>query len=224
MGPAGWEDPGLALRETKIMRSTLGADVPAFKVRWRGYDRAEVEEYLGDITQVSTGSGQATGQAQATRQEDERLIGLRRDLANCLLEISATAKRDGRTLLADDTPSDGEGPGDVEAGLRAPLPTGDVDRADPGELLRAARQEVERLVCVRRNVANRLLEIGTAAEREGRALLAVGHDEPDAEMRPGQQRRDVVMPSLSPVATTAPAVEHGHLLAITLDLFPSEKS
>ena len=163
-----------------MTRLRRGAAVPALKVRWRGYDREEVEDYLGESRlresrgplDVSTGNGQATEQAQATPRENERLIGLRRDVAHCLLEISTAAGRDGRALLADDPPGEGGGPVDVEAGLRALSPTGDVDQTEPGELLQAARREVERLIGLRRDVANCLLEIGTTAGRDGRALLA----------------------------------------------------
>ena len=163
-----------------MTRLKLGADVPAFKIRWRGYDRAEVEDYLREtrlresmaLLDIWSGTGQPSGEDESTPQEVERLMALRRDVANCLLEIGMAAERDGRALLADDPQSEGGGSVDVEAGLRALAPTGDLDQAEPGELLQAARREVERLIGLRRDVANCLLEIGTAAERDGRALLA----------------------------------------------------
>ena len=161
-------------------RLKLGADVPTFAIRWPGYDRAEVEEYLGEVRlreamarlDLPTGSSPATGQAHATRQEFERLSSLRRDVADCLLEIGTAAERDGRALLADDSQCDGGGPVDVRTGLRALSPAGHVDQAEPGALLQAARREVKRLIDLRRDIAHCLLEIGTAAEHDGRALLA----------------------------------------------------
>ena len=59
-----------------MTRFKLGADIPAFKVRWRGYDRAEVEEYLREARlresmarlDTSTGGGQPSEELEATQQ------------------------------------------------------------------------------------------------------------------------------------------------------------
>ena len=158
----------------------LGNDVSAFKIRLRGHDRGEVEEHVRGTNlresvafpDVATGRGQGTEQAPATPQKVDRLIGLRRDVGKCLLEIGTAAERDGRALLADDLQSASGWPVDVAAGVGALPAAGDVDQADRGELLQAVGQEVERLIGLRHDIAKRLHEIGTAAERDGRALLA----------------------------------------------------
>ena len=142
--------------------------MPAFKIRWRGYDRAEVEQYLRENKKREWS---ITRLDQATQQELIRLTALRCDIANCLLEIGAAAERHRQALLAADTQSEGR-PVDVEAGLQALSPTGEVDQPEPGELLHSAKREVERLIGLRRDIANGLLEIATSAERDGRALLA----------------------------------------------------
>ena len=83
-----------------MTRFKLGIDVPVFKIRWRGYDRAEVEEYLRETRlrefmarlDVPTGGGQPSEELEVTRQR----------LAVAEAELAALrAERDEATESAD---------------------------------------------------------------------------------------------------------------------------
>ena len=133
----------------------------------------EVQQYLRETKKRELASRRRLDMtSQATRQEIARLMALRRDMATCLLEIGASAERDRQALLAAAAQSEGRKPVDGEADLQPLSPTGEVDQAKPGELLHAAQREVERLIRLRRAIANDLLEIATSAERHGQALRA----------------------------------------------------
>src|SRR5436190_22454657 len=85
-------------------------DTPAFRTRWRGYDRAEVDAFLRQtaVDRQRLQDDLAHHEAfMATsgdeRRELERLAAIRREVASCL-ETSIGALRTATGLLASVTP------------------------------------------------------------------------------------------------------------------------
>ena len=80
-----------------MTRIKLGPDVPVFKIRWRGYDRIEVEEYLRESRlqkcvarlDVSAGGGQPSEELGATRQ---RLVSAEAELETLRAEAEAAGR------------------------------------------------------------------------------------------------------------------------------------
>ena len=80
--------------------------MPTFRLRWRGYDRTEVDDFLRQTAsekakaQAQTDPKEDSDRLQATRRELERLTKLRHDVASGLLAVSEAARRDAETLLS----------------------------------------------------------------------------------------------------------------------------
>lgn len=89
-------------------------DVPAFRISLRGYDRAEVDEFLRQTAADRQRLQEDLAQLEAfmatsgdERRELERLATIRREVASCL-ETSIGALRTATGLLASVTPPDAQ--------------------------------------------------------------------------------------------------------------------
>ena len=150
----------------------LGAGIPDFKIRLRGYDRTEVEEYLHQIRM-----GEAIAQAYdlAARSDhdpadENRLVEQASQDAD---EIRTRAEEQARHTL-DEAEREAEA-ARVHAETCAQLVRQEGEsRAEvqAAELREINRQARGMLSDVQRDVARCLLEIGAAAERDARTLLA----------------------------------------------------
>ena len=85
-------------------------DTPAFRISWRGYDRAAVDEFLRRTAADRQRLQEDLAQLEAfmatsgdERRELERLAAIRREVASCL-ETSIGALRTATGLLASVTP------------------------------------------------------------------------------------------------------------------------
>ena len=162
----------------------LGAGIPDFKIRLRGYDRTEVEEYLHQIRM-----GEAIAQAYdlAARSDHDpadanRLVEQASQDAD---EIRTRAAEQARRTL-DEAEREAEATR-VHAETCAQLVRQEGEsRAEvqAAELREINRQARGMLSDVQRDVARCLLEIGAAAERDARTLLATA-DAADGQVPAG---------------------------------------
>jgi len=95
-------------------RFTGRGDAPAFRISLRGYDRAEVDEFLRQTAADRQRLQEDLAQLEAfmttsgdERRELERLAAIRREVASCL-ETSIGALRTATGLLASVTPPDAQ--------------------------------------------------------------------------------------------------------------------
>jgi DivIVA domain-containing protein len=89
---------------------TRRGNAPTFRISWRGYDRAEVDEFLRQTAADRQRLQEDLAQLEAfmatsgdERRELERLAAIRREVASCL-ETSIGALRTATGLLASVTP------------------------------------------------------------------------------------------------------------------------
>jgi DivIVA domain-containing protein len=89
---------------------TRREEPPAFRISWRGYDRAEVDEFLRQTAADRQRLQEDLAQLEAVmattgdeRREMERLAAVRREVASCL-ETSIGALRTATGLLASAAP------------------------------------------------------------------------------------------------------------------------
>jgi DivIVA domain-containing protein len=122
-------------------RFTGQGDPPAFRIGLRGYDRAQVDEFLRQTAANRQRLQEDLAQLEAfmatsgdERRELERLAAIRREVASCL-ETSIGALRTATGLLASVTPPDAQpAPPPVQAFAarvtheRVPMPSWPTDR------------------------------------------------------------------------------------------------
>ncbi len=155
-----------------MVRLALGADIPDFSIRLRGYDRTEVEEYLhhsrhGKIGARADGSTPSNDHVQSqvntlleeARQQAGEIRGKAEGQARSILEHAdrqATATRENADEYARQVRAKTQSHAEVQA----------------AELSASQQKQLARLTELRRDLSDCLLEIGAAAEREPRALVA----------------------------------------------------
>ena len=150
----------------------LGTDIPDFKIRLRGYDRTEVEEYLH---QIRLGEVIALAYDAAARSDHDPADAARRvqQASRDADEIRARAEEQARRTL-DEAEREAEATR-VHAETCAQLVRQEGEsraRVQAAELREINRQARGKLVDVQRAVARCLLEIGATAERDAGTLLA----------------------------------------------------
>ena len=155
-----------------MIRLTLGAGIPDFSIRLRGYDRTEVEEYLHHIRHGKIGA-RADGLTPSNDHVQSQVNTLLEEARQQAGEIRGKAEGQARSILehADrQATATRENADEYARQVRAETQSHAEDQA--AELSASQQKQLARLTKLRRDLSDCLLEIGAAAEREPRALVA----------------------------------------------------
>ena len=156
-----------------MVRLALGADIPDFSIRLRGYDRTEVEVYLHHIRHGKIGA-RADGSTPSNDHVQSQVNTLLEEARQQAGEIRGKAEGQARSILehadrqATATPR--ENADEYARQVRAETQSHAEGQA--AELSASQQKQLARLTKLRRDLSDCLLEIGAAAEREPRALVA----------------------------------------------------
>jgi DivIVA domain-containing protein len=222
------------------MRSfTRGEGTPAFRLSWRGYNRADVDEFLRQTAADRQRLQEDLAQLEAVmatsgdeRREMERLAAVRRDVASCL-ETSIGALRTATGLLASAAP-----PVPVESSAPLQALTTRVSLAPPLEMIEPpAVSRFGTLASFRPTLPSwpgarrkpvlvglasvaALMFAGFMYQNQPRASEIPGGQDPDVQTAPAPPAPASLPVSEPPAmaaapAPTAPAREDGLVLTVT---------